>query len=529
MKKFLPFVFWALSFASYAQDIDALHYGYLLSLGDENDTIIGVAFITFQRKAGVSSASFELTEVGENGKGMKVSNVSVGDKTDKALPFLHTDGKITIELPPNNTLDTFTVSIAYAGKPADGLIISKNKYGDRTFFADNWPNRAHHWIPCIDKPDDKASFHFYVAAPSHYTVVSNGVKGEVKDYGTRKLTTWIEDTPQPTKVMVIGVAKFATKVFDDSPPDIPISAWVYPQDSVKGFHDYAITPSIVKFFSDYIGPFPYKKLANVQSKTIFGGMENASAIFYAENSVTGDQSEEDLMAHEIAHQWFGDAASEKSFAHLWLSEGFATYFTNIYFEKKYGREKMNERLKKDREAVIAFAKSSNKPVVDTSSNLMSLLNANSYQKGGWVLHMLRQEVGDSAFQKIIQTYYNTYKGSNADSRDFEAIAEKVSEKELTPFFDQWLFQPSIPSVFLSWKYEKGNIVLSSPGELSRQRFRVKIQLQIVYADGENTTVELQLSTNESAVYKIPSKQKPLRIIVDPATNLLFEGKILELK
>jgi aminopeptidase N len=136
--------------------------------------------------------------------------------------------------------------------------------------------------------------------------------------------------------MVIGAAKFAVKLYDDSPKNIPISAWVYPQDSVTGFRNYSPAPAIVKFFSDYIGPYPYNKLANVQSTTIFGGMENASAIFYDEESAEENKPIESLLAHEIAHQWFGDMASEKSFSHLWLSEGFATYLSDMYLESKYG-------------------------------------------------------------------------------------------------------------------------------------------------------------------------------------------------
>jgi aminopeptidase N len=135
----------------------------------------------------------------------------------------------------------------------------------------------------------------------------------------KKLTHWKEDVSLPTKVMVIGVAKFAVKQFEDSPADIPVSAWVYPQDSINGFRNYSVAPAIVEFFSNYIGPYPYNKLANVQSKTIFGGMENASAIFYNEASAEENISIEDLVAHEIAHQWFGDMATEKKFSHLWLS------------------------------------------------------------------------------------------------------------------------------------------------------------------------------------------------------------------
>ena len=108
------------------------------------------------------------------------------------------------------------------------------------------------------------------------------------------------------------MAKFAVKQYADSPSSVPVSGWVYPQDSTKGFYDFGIAPSILKFFSEYIAPFPFKKLGNVQSTTIFGGMENAGAIFYAENFIAGTRKFEDVIAHEIAHQWFGDMASEKS-------------------------------------------------------------------------------------------------------------------------------------------------------------------------------------------------------------------------
>src|SRR5579875_2412159 len=134
-------------------------------------------------------------------------------------------------------------------------------------------------------------------------------------------------------------------------------------------------------------------------------------------------------------------ASEKSFAHLWLSEGFATYLTDYYIENKYGKDSANKRLQKERQQVIAFDENNNHAVVDSTTDLMSLLNPNSYQKGAWVLHMLRNEVGDVIFQKILQTYYQQYKGSNAETRDFESVAEKVSGKDLKWFFDEWLYQP----------------------------------------------------------------------------------------
>jgi aminopeptidase N len=149
-------------------------------------------------------------------------------------------------------------------------------------------------------------------------------------------------------------------------------------------------------------------------------MENAGNIFYDENTVNGQQEMEALIAHEIAHQWFGNSASESDWKHLWLSEGFATYFTDLYFENQYGTAAMNERLKGERKKVIQFSKRYPHPVIDTTyASLMHLLNPHSYQKGAWVLHMLRTTIGDSAFFSGIRTYYTTYKFGNASSNDFQ--------------------------------------------------------------------------------------------------------------
>jgi aminopeptidase N len=503
----------ACSLPSFAQEIDVLHYNYAIDLNDHDDTIKGTALITLIKKSDKQTIALDLGSVNKDGKGM-TATVRFGQET---LGYTHKADQLNIELPKHKKGDTLTLAVIYKGIPADGLVISKNKYGDRTFFADNWPNRAHYWIPCKDVPDDKASFEFSVVAPSQYKVISNGVKVEQKNVNGITMTHWKEDTPLPTKVMVIGAAKFAVKEFPDSPPNIPVSAWVYQQDSTKGIHDYAPATEILKFFSGYIAPYPYNKLANVQSKTIFGGMENASAIFYAENSVTGKGGAEGLLAHEIAHQWFGDMASEKSFAHLWLSEGFATYLTNIYFEKKYGKDTVEKRMAKDRQDVIRFAKENSVPVVDSTSDLMSLLNANSYQKGSWVLHMLRHEVGDTTFRKIIQAYYTQYKGSNADTRDFEKVAETVSGKDLKWFFDQWLYTGGVPELEIKTDIDKGEVkVKVKQGE---KLYRLTMEVGLVQEDGTIKMEKMEINEKEVEYkWKVGGVKN---VVLDPGTELLF--------
>ena len=344
---------------------------------------------------------------------MLVSVITEGSRT---VTFLQDSDAVSINSPAKAG-SVHSYIIDYAGVPADGLIISTNKYGHRTFFGDNWPNRAHNWLPCADYPGDKATVDFIVTAPDHYQVVSNGLKAEESPLPNHlKLTHWHETAPLPTKVMVIGVADFAIDHPGD-PDHIPVYTYVFPEDKTAGFKNYAFADDILPFYIKKIGPYAYEKLANVQSKTIFGGMENAGAIFYFENSVTSAGIEE-LMAHEIAHQWFGDAASEKSFSNLWLSEGFATYMTNVYLENKYGTDTLRKRLIADRTNVFKFEEKRNSPVVDTTvkGNYMQLLNANSYQKGGWVLHMLRRKLGENMFWKGIRAYYKKYDGGNAKYR-----------------------------------------------------------------------------------------------------------------
>ncbi|HEY0041153.1 MAG TPA: M1 family peptidase, partial [Flavisolibacter sp.] len=262
MRKTLLVFFLLCSILSRGQDIDVLYYRFAIELNDKNDSIAGLAAVTFVKKAPGQTFSLDLVSVNKQGTGMHVYLVAIDPASSVKLSFSQTADKIIINAPQIIKDDTATIYVAYKGIPADGLIISKNKYGDRTFFADNWPNRAHNWIPCLDRPDDKAMFEFRITAPTHYSVISNGIKNgeKVLPDGTKR-TVWIENTPLPTKVMAIGVAKFATKVYDDSPKGIPVSAWVYPQDSTKGFYDYALAPDILKFLTDYIAPYPYKKLA----------------------------------------------------------------------------------------------------------------------------------------------------------------------------------------------------------------------------------------------------------------------------
>jgi aminopeptidase N len=511
----------------YNPGIDILHYDFNVQLTDESDSLQGDAIIQLQLKEKSSIIYLDLAGRKDNGKGMLVSKVL---ENKEPVEFQQQNDRLNITLKTSAVPGEIrSFEILYSGIPEDGLIISKNKYGHRTFFGDNWPNRAHFWLPCKDHLSDKASVDFIVTAPDHYQVVSNGIKIEETELNNHfRLTHWKETIDLPTKVMVIGLADFAVN-YPGEANGIPLSSWVYPEEKDKGFYDYALAGEILSYYNKRIGPFAYKKLANVQSKTIFGGMENASAIFYDENTITGTRSNESLLAHEIAHQWFGDAATETDWPHLWLSEGFATEMTHLYLEHKYGRDTLVHGLKTDRKAVLAFSKKSKKPVVDTteSKHLMALLNTNSYQKGGWVLQMLREELGDTLFWKSIRVYYERFNGKNAATTDLQQIFEEVSGKNLEQFFTQWLYTAENPSLQISWQYRlaSGNLEVTVQ-QLNENLFRIPLELSITNSDGSKILQRINIS-QKTTLYTIPVKLKPLRIEADPDCRLLFEGSIKE--
>ena len=524
-----------------APTFDVQHYRFAIQLTDANDTIKGQAKVRIKFLKDVNSFQLDLVKqkstaadsgsntgsthvldkkkINNSGKGMLVSAIT---EDGKNIAFTQDAEAINIKTnAASNSVHSYT--IIYQGIPADGLIISTNKFGHRTFFGDNWPDRAHNWLPCADYPGDKAQVDFVVTAPEHYGVISNGLKVEETVLPNHfKLTHWKETAQLPTKVMVIGVADFAI----DHPGDvnnIPVYTYVFPESKDAGFKSYAIATEILPYYIKHVGPFAYRKLANVQSKTIFGGMENAGAIFYFENSVTTKDIEE-LMAHEIAHQWFGDAASEKNFGHVWLSEGFATYMTNLYLENKYGADTLKKRLLDDKATVLGFEKRRHTPIVDSAvkENYMQLLNANSYQKGGWVLHMLRRKLGDSAFWKGIRNYYAKYNGSNAYTSDLQKIMEQAGGKDLKQFFQQWVYTPGHPDLGISWKYDaaKGMVELMVT---QKQDYLYEIPLE-VSLDKQVHIVNLK-DRITTAQFKVASK--PTDVKADPNVNLLATFAVSE--
>ncbi len=505
----------------YTQDVyvrnesaDVQHYVFNLTLNDESNEINGEALITVDFKADAENFSLDLIKK-NNEFGMELTGVFEGEAP---IAFVYENNKIVI---PANGPGIKTYKVRYQGIPERGLVIDTTKFGQRSFFGDNWPNLARHWLPCVDHPYDKASLEFQIIAPDHYDVVATGEKTEESNLGDgNKVTRYHEPAPVAMKVVTIGVTRFASKLLG-MVGDTPVSAWVYPENRLDGFSDYAVAVKVLDYFVKNIGPYPYAKLANMQAKTQWGGLENAGTIAYFENSVSGKKEVEGLIAHEIAHQWFGNSATENSWNHVWLSEGFATYFAILYAESVYGDKKRKEELHQDRRQVIDYYKSNPSPIVDNSiKDPMKVLSANTYQKGGWVLNMLRRRLGDDIFWKGIRQYYETFENSNAMTDDFRKVMETVSGDDLKTFYQQWIYTKGFPEIEWSWKYQNKKLVIAL--EQKQRHYTFDFPLEIgIKKNGEIRIETVQVDNNQKT-FEIPLANEPDEVVLDPEVWLLFE-------
>jgi len=509
------------------QRIDVEHYRFALTLSDSTDRIGGEATVRARwLAAGISTVSLDLASAtpARSGKGMTVQRVT---SRGQALTFAHTTDRLVITLPEaSREGQVFELVVGYTGIPADGLQIKPNKHGDRTFFSDDWPDKARHWLPTIDHISDKATMEMAVSAPAHYQVVSNGRRIEETDLpGGMRRTVWRESVPIATWLYVLGVARFAVQHVGDY-QGVPIETWVFAQDRDAGFYDYAVpTRDAMAFYSERIGPYSYEKLANVQSNSVGGGMEAASAIFYAPGSVVGDRNVRwrNVIIHEVAHQWFGNAVTQRDWNDVWLSEGFATYFTSLFIEHAYGRDEFVEQMRRSRQTVLDFyARTPDYRVVHENLDDMSRVSSSmTYQKGSWVLHMLRQRMGDDRFWAGIRTYHQRFKDANASTTEFREVMEQASGQDLSQFFTQWLYRGGVPKITGTWSWDSAatTVTVDLRQVQVGEPFRLTVDVGIQVAGAAQRIERLELSGTEArATFR--ADREPAGVVIDPNVRLL---------
>jgi aminopeptidase N len=508
--------------------IDVQHYIFRLTLSDESDEITGEATVQVRFvSAGVREFAMDLTNAAA-GKGMTVTEVT---SPSGALQYAHSADRLRMTwTSPPAAGELRSVVIRYRGVPASGLRIGANKYGERTFFSLNWPNLARQWLPMIDHPYDKASNEFIITAPVKYRVVANGLLQEEIDRGDgTRLTHWKNSVPIASWLDAIGVAQFATKHFG-TVRGVPLQDWVFHQDRDNGVATFEVpTRQAVEFFSEYVGQYPYEKLANVQAAGLGGGTEHASVIFYGENSIT-PRPATNLVAHEIAHQWFGDAVTERDWDDVWLSEGFATYFTLLFTEHYSGRDAFVAGLVSSRSRVFTTQQRmpENAVIHNNLADMRQVLNQLVYQKGGWVLHMLRGQIGSDNFKAGIRTYYTLYRDGNASTDDLRRVMEEQSGQQLGWFFDQWLKRAGHPVIDGSWQYNAASKQIEVTLSQTQAGAAYRIPFEIgVTGPGANNAVQTRIEKidmrDKVQRFTIASDSTPSNVVLDPGTWVLMES------
>jgi aminopeptidase N len=505
--------------------LDVLHYEVAVEIPDSGRSIAGRTAILYQAVVqDLDSVRLDL------GAAMVVDSVTLDGAPAR---FERAGDALTIHDPGTPAGTRSRAVVWYHGAPADGLIVSVSRHGRRSIFADNWADRAHHWFPSVDHPSDKASVELEVVAPAELEVVGNGILAEraVIDDG-RARTRWVESAEIPVYGMVIGVADFAVEqagVVDG----VEISHWTFAEDSAAGAVAFARSTEILGFYDSLFGPYPYEKLAHVQSATKFGGMENPGAIFYDQErigaAVSADAAEREaltsLVAHETVHQWFGDAVTEADWNHLWLSEGFAEYFDAVFFEfhgGMHGRgpgelaRQMRVRAAEVRELAAGSPGSIYAPGA-RPGEYETLLNARNYEKGAWVLHMLRRRVGDAAFFAGVRDYYAAHRDGNAWTADFARSMAEAAGQPLDWFFAQWIARPGIPLLSAAVLETPGGRSLAVEQLQPGEPYRLSVEVELRGAgDPVRRVIEL-----EGPRAEIPlDLEGPVEVILDPDGWLL---------
>jgi len=497
--------------------IDIIKYDLKLELFPLQKGIKGEADISFRIRKG--KENFINLDLYDN---LEVKFLSFDNKSTK---FVQSNDKLKIYIP--DTSDTLAkVKIKYEGEPSNLGFGSFNveKHNDHfVIYTLNAPFFASTWFPCKDVPSDKALLRISIKNDSNYTSVSNGILKEVITDKNKRTYVW--ETKYPIATYLITLNSAIYKNFQNSfkwkNKEMLLDYYVFPElldDAKKDFEDHN---EYLEVFSELFGEYPFLKEKYGVATILWqsGAMENQTITTIGSNFITGRKFFQDILIHETAHSWWGNAVTPKSWKDVWLNEGFATYCEALYFEKKYGREALSSTM------MSKFNTDFQGTLYDPGMNVFS---STVYDKGAWTLHMLRYEIGDSSFFRTLREYYETYKFKNASTYDFQKIAENVSKKDLDKFFQQWVFTGE---GILKFEYHFNQSIIEQQDYLEihlkqtqklYKWFQTNLDIQIIYEDDTWELFERNIIKDEKTVLRFPIKKNVKDIKIDPINWLLAE-------
>jgi aminopeptidase N len=431
---------------------------------------------------------------------------------NEQVPAFLDNGLLVIDLlTPLLAGEEHIITVYYQGTPEKGIYFRLNRYNDLVVYSHNEPYDARYWFPCKDDPSDKASLLMTVNIPTQFVVLSNGTLIEMEEAGLDLVRfVWQEDYPIATYLISIAAAPFliADNVFHWKGDELLLEYYVYPADLYRGEEALKAVIEMLDFYSPYIGDYPFFSDKYSMSEVPFReatAMENQTATTMRDAAMDN----EEVIAHELAHHWWGNALTPQSFTDIWLNEGFSTYFDALFTEFKYGEEAFLKRMDDFYNYVVSDG-SLAYPIYNPPPQYLFGLAV--YMKGAWVLHMLRYEVGDQLFNYIIREYYERYNYLNVITANFVEIVESESDRSFDIFFDQWLNYGGMPLLIGAWEQNRDLVEL-----VIRQE-----QLQPVYEFNLEVLIE-GLSNDTLLLVPVTQKETQLRFSFgDPISKMIID-------
>jgi aminopeptidase N len=452
------------------------------------------------------------------------------------------DGR-SLLVPIEANLTAARVTVTYAATPRRGLYFLEpdEHYPDRPrqVWSQCQEEDARHWIPCHDSPHAKMTTEMVARVPASWHALSNGIRIEADPSGDgdTAIFHYRMDEPHSSYLLTLVAGEFA-EIKDSvhvGGRDVPLSYLVPKGREDDARRAFERTPQMIAHFSEITGvPYPWTSYTQVVvADFIFGGMENTTASTMYEHILLDERaaldiSSDDLVAHELAHQWFGDFVTCRAWYEGWLNEGFATFFEHVWTEKHLGRDEYEYGLKHDLDAYIAEAHGRyRRPIVcQDYDSALDLFDRHLYQKGGLVLQALRTELGDAVFWRGIGAYLTKNARGVVETRDLQRALEDVSGRSLGRFFEQWVHKPGHPELEVDVAWDKGILAIGTkqvqpttdgvPGA-----FELALEIDVADADGTVTRRQVRL-TERQQTFALPVAARPAFVVVDPAMRVVGE-------
>jgi aminopeptidase N len=509
---------------------DVLHYKLNIAVDIKNKTCSGEVNIK------LVPLRMNIDEIQLDAGEMEIKNLRLGMK---GLDYEHKEDTLIVKLDKMYSFtDTLNIAISYSVKsPKKGLyfITPDSGYPNKQYQV--WSQGAaednHYWFPCYDFPNDRSTSEMIITVDDKYTAISNGKLIEIKKDNNNKTTTyhWFEGKTHPSYLISLIVGEYVE--LKDSSDNVPISNYVYKYQQSDAYRSFGKTPKMINFFSQKIGyPYPWEKFGQaVVSDFIYGGMENVSIVTLTDYTIHDsrahlDYSSDGLVAHELAHQWFGDLLTCKDWSHAWLNEGFATYFENLFREYDLGKDDAAKEIL-DAQIVLRNIDQDEKrrPMVCNRYNYpMDLFDTRIYGKGAVVLNMLRYFLGDGLFWKAINHYVNKYAFQCVETNDFKVAIEEATGYNLYWFFDQWVYKSGCPTFDVVTKWDKSSqkvyVTIRQTQKIDSLTgiFKTPIDIQI-WTNGIPETYKVMVEKAEET-FSFPSYREPDLVIFDKGSKIL---------